>query len=519
MSNPTPSTAAPDFQLLFESAPDSHLVLAPDLTIVAVSDAYLRSVLAERALLIGRRVFDVFPRSPADLAATGLRSLRASLRRVLKHRVADTIAQQKYAIRRPDSAGGTFEERCWRAVSTPILGPDGAICAILHRVEDITESVDQLQLRIRQLEIDITHRTEEVASALAEAQAQRDRQDLALQAAQMGIWDLDLLHNSSVRSLRHDEIFGYATLQTHWNGETFFAHVFPQDQAHARDCFASAYATGILAIHCRIVWPDGSIHWIDARGQVYYDETHQPVRMLGVVLDITERKDLESRRDEFLAVASHELKTPVTVIKGMSELLLRSAGKRGTSEKELRALTLVNQQADRISHLVSDMLDVSRIAAGQLVVALESVDLGALLSDVVAQQQLLQPTHSLILAPCGPCAVRGNLARLEQVIQNLVANAIQYSPAGSSIFITMAQAADQVTVAVRDSGIGISADRQAQLFERFYQAQDQPARGLGLGLYIVKEIIAQHGGQIWLESAKDSGSTFSFSLPIEASHL
>src|SRR5689334_10231088 len=136
-----PAHSAPDFRALFESAPALYLALAPDLTIVAVSDAYAAATKTVREEILGRRLFDVFPDNPDDPAATGVRNLRASLERVIQHRAPDTMAVQKYDIQRPASEGGGFEERYWNPVNTPVLGPGGEIAYIIHRVEDVTDVV------------------------------------------------------------------------------------------------------------------------------------------------------------------------------------------------------------------------------------------------------------------------------------------------------------------------------------------------------------------------------------------
>jgi PAS domain S-box-containing protein len=144
---------APDFQVLFESAPGLYLVLTPALTIVAVSDAYLKATMTKREEILGRGLFEVFPDNPDDPAATRVRNLRASLDMVLTHRVPDTMAVQKYDIRRPESEGGGFEERYWSPVNSPVLGADGKVTYIIHRVEDVTEFVRLKQVGSEQQEI------------------------------------------------------------------------------------------------------------------------------------------------------------------------------------------------------------------------------------------------------------------------------------------------------------------------------------------------------------------------------
>src|SRR5438093_13273567 len=164
MAQPLPT---PDFQALFESEPGLYLVLTPALTIVAVSDAYLKATMTTREEILGRGLFEVFPDNPDDPTATGVRNLRASLERVLTNRVPDTMAVQKYDMRRPESEGGGFEERYWSPVNSPVLGADGKVAYIIHRVEDVTAFVHLKQSGSEQHRI-----TEELRSRAAEMEAE-----------------------------------------------------------------------------------------------------------------------------------------------------------------------------------------------------------------------------------------------------------------------------------------------------------------------------------------------------------
>src|SRR5262245_19759767 len=139
--NRSPSIPSSDFRSLFESAPGLYLVLTPDLRIAAVTDAYLRATMTRREQILGRGVFEVFPDNPADPQADGVSNLRASLERALRERVPDAMAVQKYDVRRPEAEGGGFEERYWSPQNTPVLGPDGEVRYIVHRVEDVTEFI------------------------------------------------------------------------------------------------------------------------------------------------------------------------------------------------------------------------------------------------------------------------------------------------------------------------------------------------------------------------------------------
>ena len=178
----------PDFRLLFESAPGLYLVLAPDLTIVAVSDAYLHATMTTRDQLLGRNIFAIFPDNPADPAATGVENLRASLARVIRDRAPDTMAVQKYDIRRPADEGDGFEDRYWSPVNVPVLGPTGGLAYIIHRVKDVTTIVhtrqapdcpdrvaaDDVLLRAQEIQ-DVNRRLREVNDELGRTRAELEQ--------------------------------------------------------------------------------------------------------------------------------------------------------------------------------------------------------------------------------------------------------------------------------------------------------------------------------------------------------
>jgi signal transduction histidine kinase/DNA-binding response OmpR family regulator len=178
MRSSSSSATPPDFQALFQSAPGLYLVLAPDLAILAVTDAYLHATMTKREDILGRGVFDVFPDNPNDPSATGVRNLRTSLQRVLQDKTSDAMAVQKYDIRKPESEGGGFEERYWSPVNSPVLGPDGKVLYIIHRVEDVTgfmrlkqqglaqeKIAEELRTHAGQMEVEVYQRAAEVQEA------------------------------------------------------------------------------------------------------------------------------------------------------------------------------------------------------------------------------------------------------------------------------------------------------------------------------------------------------------------
>jgi signal transduction histidine kinase len=231
--------------------------------------------------------------------------------------------------------------------------------------------------------------------------------------------------------------------------------------------------------------------------------------------DITDRKRIEEQKDEFISVASHELKTPVTSMKLNAQRLLRQALKRKAPQDEVAGLESIGRQADKMTRLVRNLLDVSRLESGQLAVNLKPLKLARFVPDVMERLSLTAEGRELVLAGSADYEVMADPDRLEQVLINLVANAVQHSPAGSRIMLIVAPGHGRVVMGVRDEGEGIERTKQVHLFERFYQVNPSHSQGAGLGLFIAKELILQHHGTIWVSSVRGEGSTFYFSLPTE----
>ncbi len=224
-------------------------------------------------------------------------------------------------------------------------------------------------------------------------------------------------------------------------------------------------------------------------------------------------------RDQFLSLASHELKTPLTSLLGYAELLERRSRQNGSfGERELRALHVISDQSRRLSKLVSALLDLSRIQSGQLSIERRPVDLHALVRRLIEEVQPAQEHHVLECESTDKqLVILGDELRLEQVLQNLVQNAIKYSPDGGIVCINLHQCGTEAHVSVVDQGIGIPADSMPLLFSRFYRAHNvdpQHISGMGIGLYVVKEIVGLHGGTVSVTSEEGQGSTFTISLPL-----
>jgi signal transduction histidine kinase len=236
-------------------------------------------------------------------------------------------------------------------------------------------------------------------------------------------------------------------------------------------------------------------------------------------------------KDEFLSLVSHELRTPLTTIKGSAQVMQRrmvrafSAGQvqtpedRAAREQDLRQLAQIVNQSDRLTALVNDLLDVSRLQSGRFEFHPETADLAVVVRGVVEASRALSTTHRLLLHAPKTLPGMFDRLRIEQVLTNLMSNAVKYSPADTEIVVTLDMVEPQVArIAVQDQGPGLPPEEQAQLFERYFRGaavRGNPRSGLGLGLFISRQIVELHGGEIHVDSRPGEGSTFAFTLPLD----
>lgn len=869
LPNADASPPTPDFRLIFESMPGAYIVLTPDYTIVAVSDAYARATMTNRSDLLGRPLFEVFPENPDHPAATGMRDIRASLDRVRRNLTPDTIPLQRYDIRHPQSNGGGFEERYWSLISSPVLGSSHELVYIIHRVDDVTEYVrlkqlesgeqevaSRLQARTTLMEAEIYGRAQE-AQARMTAEAQRERlytlftQIPAAICVLRGPNLIFELANQSYHQLVGAErpLEGRPVLealpevppelhailiQVYTTGQRFIGEEYPvnldwdynghpyvkflnfiyaplRDRSAAVDGIlvfaydvtdqvvgrqrlallseASATLTSLLdyettlravsrlavptlADFCffdvvregtiieRVAWahsdpvqqssfddvsryappptfptnpivkvlttgvtefvPEVNDAWMQqvainaehlqfmrrlgfhaimfvpviAREQkigvltfalvdpyrhytaadrelaeelarraalaienarLYATAQHEradaehrlavltavinsipdavyignasgitmcnqaalsmlgfetldelnrdigflaeqlqnrdaitgqrlaveqeafstalrgqprvneviirhlqtgedrilrsaaaPIRHNGQILgavavnsDITERRQEEIERlhllerarlaraeaeaavrarDEFLSVAAHELKTPVTSMRGYAQLLLRQLtnGQTPSPERIQRAVDAIAQQSDKLTSFIDQLLDVSRIAAGRLALNPQVTDMGSLVREIVESMQAMTTQHVLQVFVTGDTRASVDALRFEQVITNLITNAIKYSPYGGPVWIAVErQDRALIRISVTDRGIGIPPEHRGRIFERFYQAHGSGYfGGMGLGLSISQAIVEAHGGRLEAEFPDEGGTQLVVVLPV-----
>ena len=248
--------------------------------------------------------------------------------------------------------------------------------------------------------------------------------------------------------------------------------------------------------------------------QIEYEGDYKD-RILLALEDVTERRNIERRKDDFLSIASHELKTPLTSIKGYIQIIQRLLPKEA-EPKLIEILSKTEHYTDKLNNLITDLLDVSKIQSGKLEFNKELFDFDSMVKDAAEGIQAGNDSHNITISGETGKDCFGDKDRLEQVVNNLLTNAIKYSPESKKVGLHIGQVSNFLKVAITDFGLGIEKKDHKRIFERFYRVDNvqQQYPGMGIGLYVCEQIVKQHGGTLWVESEIGKGSTFNFTVPV-----
>src|SRR5262245_10072117 len=526
----------PDVRALFQAVLGLYLVLAPDLTIVAASDAYLHATLAERHDVIGRRLFEVFPDNPDDPRATGVSNLRASLERVLRFRRPDAMAVQKYDVRRPD---GGFEEKYWSPLNKPVLNGEGEVEWIIHQVEDVTEFV---RLKSEKAEIDtLTREQQRIVGHLRATNAELAASQNELRSRQaflrcivatvpdaiVVIDDKGIILSFSGNAER---LFGFTGREVQGQNVSM---LMPASHRQDHDGYLARYlATGerrMIGMGRVVVGQrkDGSTFPMELSvGEVLLQGNRQ---FIGFVRDLTEHHEREqllhevqsellhmsrlSTLGQMASTLAHELNQPLAAIanylQGSRRLLEQASDERSAHLRD--ALDKAGEQALRTGQIIRRLRDF--VARGETEWRIESIK--RLIEEISALALVAAKEHSVrVIFQFDPSAdlVLVDKVQVLQVLLNCLRNAwepLKQSDRRELVVSTTPAADNMIAVSVADTGPGVDPQIASQLFQPFVTTKRQ---GMGIGLSISRTIIESHGGQVTMEPNPGGGSIFRFTL-------
>jgi len=299
-------------------------------------------------------------------------------------------------------------------------------------------------------------------------------------------------------------------------GEKWMDNVHPDDRPGCIAAWTAALQNGTLyQYEFRLRDKNGEYKWHLARALPFINDG-EIVRWFGTNTDIDEQKQMQRQKDDFLGIASHELKTPVTSIKAYAQVLGAMLSNEG-EEKKAQMVMKMDAQLNRLTNLIGDLLDVTKINSGRILFNKVWFDFNKAVEECVQDLQHTTNKHILVMDFKETGKVYSDKERIGQVMTNLISNAVKYSPHSNRIIISTEREGNMVTVCVEDFGIGIPEDKKDKVFEQFYRVSGSKQHtfpGLGLGLYISNEIIRREGGKMWVNSTEGKGSTFCFSLPV-----
>jgi len=366
-----------------------------------------------------------------------------------------------------------------------------------------------------------------------EEQARRSEERLrfALDAAAMGTWDWDLLTNAVRWSDNLERIHGLPPGSFDGSFASYEREIHPDDRERVLASVRQALEHGVPHdVEYRLVAPDGTVRWCEGKGRVELDGG-RPVRMTGVCMMVTRRKEAELARlqtaeeasrlkDEFLATLSHELRTPLNAIVGWTEMLQRGVL---APEQGRHAVEVIGRNARLQAQLIEDILDVSRIITGKLQIDREPLAVAPLVEAAMAVIAPAAAARRIAVTADRPDSlppIEGDPRRLTQILNNVLGNAVKFTPEGGNITLACRSDGEALTIQIRDSGVGIAAEFLPYVFDRFRQADSRSTRhhgGLGLGLAIARHLVSLHDGAISAESdGPGQGTTVTIQLPLAA---
>jgi PAS domain S-box-containing protein len=435
-------------------------------------------------------------------------------------------------------------KRVYDYILIPVLGEDGEVEAVAGTTRDVSdrkrmeEALAQTSEELQAINEELGATNEEQAASneeltttnnelalvnqqLLEARHKIEESEvtlrLAIDAAKLGTWFIHSETRQFITDARLKELFGYYP-----DEDLSIEQALAQITDEYRDFVTKQLEDAIYhGGNYDVTYPvvglhDSRLRWLRAIGNLKVDPSGAFSAFTGVVTDITEQKEDEQRKNDFIGMVSHELKTPLTSLTAIVQVA-NTKLKNSDDPFLAGAMEKANLQVKRMSNMINGFLNVSRLESAKLQIEKKEFNLDALIEEVIKEINLTVSTHVIILANCDSLIINADQDKIGSVITNLINNAVKYSPKGNLVEIKCEVVEKMAQVSVRDEGMGLKPEDKSRVFDRYYRVESshmQHISGFGIGLYLSAEIIHRHDGQIWVESEIGKGSTFYFSLPI-----
>ncbi len=464
----------------------------------------------------------------------------------MHEREIDQVKATKQPIRGEVSfPHATLGRRMYDYIFTPVFDENGEVEAVSGTTRDVTErkqfeqalahSAEELQALNEEMVVineeqaasneelitaneQLAHVNQQLLAAHQKIEDGEVALRLAIESGELATWSLDERLGNITASARFNELFGLNP-EDHVPYDAAVSQILPEYRQMVQDAVTASFNSGA---RFNVEYPitslrDGKLRWIRSVGKLVTDEKSGNY-ITGVIADITEQKMDEIRKNDFIGMVSHELKTPLTSMKGYIQILLNKLKER-EDDFTISALEKANAQVAKMTGMINGFLNISRLESGKIHINLQVFDLAQLIKEAEEETLATIGSHTIIFEPVETTFIHADRDKIGQVIHNLISNAVKYSPAGSLINVACIKINGLAKLSVQDQGMGIKADDLPNIFNRYYRVEDHhmfSISGFGIGLYLCSEIVHRHHGEIRAESEFGKGSIFSFSLPLAA---
>ncbi|WP_428327991.1 PAS domain S-box protein [Mucilaginibacter sp.] len=472
------------FRFLVQQAPVAIFILKGRELLIEVMNTRMLKMLGKSAGVVGKTYIEAMPEFEGQSFFKLLDDVFTSGQPFYGN---DILAKIEHA--------GEIKDGYYNFIYEPIKNDQGITNSVMCVAIDVTEQVN----------------------ARKEIERAEESLRLAVDAAELASYYIDINSRIFVASPRLKEFFGYYAHED-VPYEAAINTIHPDYRQAAADLVEKAITEGIKfdMEYPVIGHHDGKIRWVRGVGTVQNDNNGIPHYFTGVLHDITERKQDDTRKSDFIGMVSHELKTPLTSLTALVQVA--NSKLKDSEDKFLAgAMEKASVQVKKMIQMINGFLNISRLESGKIAIDMQDFDMEKLIEEIIDEQELVIRSHTFCFEPCKPVMIHADKDKISSVLTNLISNAIKYSPKGKTVDIKCELKEKDVLVSIRDEGMGIKPEDLENVFKRYFRVtsnQSQHISGFGIGLYLSSEIIHRHDGRIWAESDKGNGSTFYFSLPL-----